>query len=215
MGYIYKITNLINQKSYIGQTRQDFHKRWQQHISDTNTNRGYLIHKAIAKYGLTNFTFSIIEECENTVLNDREKYWIKYYDSYNNGYNLTLGGKGYSKIDYDKVIFEYTNNNISCAALSKKLKISAHSIGQILAANNISHHENDTFIYGTECAKKPVKQLDKRTNHTIQEFSSQVEAAKYIKENNISKASIATIAGHIGEVCEGKGKSAYGYKWAR
>ena len=51
------------------------------------------LYKAFNKYGLENFTFEEIEEVENSELDIREKYWINYYDSYNNGYNSTLGGK--------------------------------------------------------------------------------------------------------------------------
>ena len=49
---------------------------------------------AIAKYGKDNFTIEQIEEVENDFLGEREMYWIHYYDSYNNGYNATLGGDG-------------------------------------------------------------------------------------------------------------------------
>ena len=44
------------------------------------------------KYGIENFTFSVIEECSQEQLNEREIYWIEYYDTYKNGYNSTLGG---------------------------------------------------------------------------------------------------------------------------
>lgn len=47
------------------------------------------------KYGVKNFSISVLEECENERLNEQEKYWIKIKDSYYNGYNLTFGGDGY------------------------------------------------------------------------------------------------------------------------
>lgn len=50
------------------------------------------IKRAIHKYGKDKFHISLIEEVSVEKLNEREKYWITYYDSYNNGYNLTLGG---------------------------------------------------------------------------------------------------------------------------
>ena len=50
------------------------------------------IHKAIAKYGKENFTLEVKEETEGDLLNEREMYWIQYYDSYKNGYNSTIGG---------------------------------------------------------------------------------------------------------------------------
>lgn len=60
--------------------------------------------------------------------------------------------------------------------------------------------------------KKQVNQYKKDGTY-IQTFESQVIAAQYIKDNGYSKASVATIGGHIGEVCNGKWKTAYGFKW--
>lgn len=48
------------------------------------------------KYGIENFSFEIIEECKKEELNDKEKYWINYFNTFFNGYNLTTGGQGNS-----------------------------------------------------------------------------------------------------------------------
>lgn len=89
---IYKITNLVNGKSYIGQSI-NIQQRWKTHrnryqVEDT------LLYRAIRKYGLDNFSFKVIEECQKNELNEREIYWIQYYDTTNRekGYNLTKGG---------------------------------------------------------------------------------------------------------------------------
>ena len=92
---IYKITNKINNKVYIGCSK-DIHHRWIAHKSESvlekNKQYNYSIHKAFRKYGIDNFSFEIIELLPEEQLFDREKYWINYYNSYNNGYNETLGG---------------------------------------------------------------------------------------------------------------------------
>lgn len=94
---IYKIENKINHKIYIGQS-VNIAKRWKDHrtsykdINDHSYNTH--LYKSMRKYGLENFDFSIIEECLPNELNDKERYWISYYDSFFNGYNLTLGGDG-------------------------------------------------------------------------------------------------------------------------
>ena len=106
MGYIYKITNNINNKLYIGQTiktrptdRFSQHKYIANHLQ-TEKGNSYL-HRAMANYGVNNFTFEVIEQIDNTLLNERQQYWIKFYNSLApNGYNLTQGGsgtKGYSR----------------------------------------------------------------------------------------------------------------------
>lgn len=89
--YIYKIENLINHKIYIGQTNNP-KRRFQEHKAKGYASKGVkILYYAFDKYGLENFSFDIIEETEN--YNEREKYWIKYYDSFENGYNMTLGGE--------------------------------------------------------------------------------------------------------------------------
>lgn len=92
---IYKITNLINGQSYIGQSI-NIEKRWaQERQSAFNANDktyNYPISRAFRKYGLDNFQFEVLEECLQAQLNGREKYWIIQYDTFYNGYNQTLGG---------------------------------------------------------------------------------------------------------------------------
>ncbi len=90
--YIYKITNKINGKSYIGQTT-DYKRRFSEHrAKGYNTEENKLLYYAFDKYGIDNFTFEVIED-KTPNYNEREKYWIQYYDSYENGYNMTLGGE--------------------------------------------------------------------------------------------------------------------------
>ena len=91
---IYKFENKINKKIYIGQS-VDIYKRKNEHWQWPSPYSK--IDSALTKYGLDNFNFSIIEECEPNILDEREKYWIKYYDSinYEKGYNLTIGGQNY------------------------------------------------------------------------------------------------------------------------
>ena len=92
---IYKITNKINGKIYIGQSKNIF-KRWSEHRYEAKNNDKPL-YKAFRKYGIENFTFEIIEICNIEQLNEREIFWTKFYNSYNNGYNLTPGGDYSSK----------------------------------------------------------------------------------------------------------------------
>lgn len=95
-GYIYKITNNFNDKIYIGQTARDIDTRFAEHCSET---RGHSrLHNAIQKYGWRNFKIEEIEKIPLSKLDEREIYWIKYYDSTNKekGYNITKGGNNAS-----------------------------------------------------------------------------------------------------------------------
>ena len=91
---IYKITNNINNHCYIGQSIH-IEKRWQEHQTKYNWEREFKkpLYLAFQKYGLENFSFEVIEECQPNQLDIKEKYWIDYYNSYQNGYNMTCGGE--------------------------------------------------------------------------------------------------------------------------
>lgn len=87
---IYKITNKLNNKVYIGQSN-NIERRYKEHFNCKQPKQK--IDQAIQEDGKQNFSFEVIEECDETNLTEREKYWIQYYDSFNNGYNMTKGGQ--------------------------------------------------------------------------------------------------------------------------
>lgn len=103
---IYKYENKINGKIYIGLSI-NIENRYRQHLYDAEhleERRCSGIDYAIKKYGIENFDFQIIEECSPDELNDREKYWINFYDSYNNGYNRTIGGNSLKGENHPRAI---------------------------------------------------------------------------------------------------------------
>lgn len=93
---IYKITNKINGQSYIGLS-VDIEERWYKHKTNYKNvdNKEYekTLYRAFRKYGLNNFTFEVIEECEKEDLPNKEIFWISFYNTYADGYNETPGGE--------------------------------------------------------------------------------------------------------------------------
>lgn len=108
MAYIYSITNLENNKVYVGKTtKSNPYDRWKQHLQlarsfnnlqENNSALSMPILRAISKYGADNFKFRVIEECADDNVNERETFWIEKLDACSkNGYNVTLGGEGIKK----------------------------------------------------------------------------------------------------------------------
>jgi len=90
---IYKHQNKINNKCYIGQTKNSTEKRWGKNGSRYVKSSNIHFSNAIQKYGWDNFTHEIIAECETQEeANLLESKYIELYDSLNNGYNMTSGG---------------------------------------------------------------------------------------------------------------------------
>ncbi len=92
---IYKITNKVNSKVYVGQSL-NINERWKNHVRYLNndTHHNIYLQSSWKKYGARYFEFTIIEICDEFELNEKEKYWIEKLESFKNGYNLTNGGDG-------------------------------------------------------------------------------------------------------------------------
>lgn len=87
---IYKITNQLNQMCYIGQAAS-IKKRWLQHIKRAVGAEPLINNKlypAMQKYGIENFSFEVVDRCDKDKLNEREKYWQKFYDAKTFGYSI-------------------------------------------------------------------------------------------------------------------------------
>lgn len=138
-GNIYKITNKINGKVYIGQTIHSIEYRFSRHCLKSQ-NGCVVLHNAITKYGKENFKVELIEEVPIEKLDEREIYWISYYKSTNRkfGYNILLGGnlgrRGFSKLskeDIDKLI-ELDKQGISHIELGNLFNIDRKTVTTIL-----------------------------------------------------------------------------------
>lgn len=93
MAIIYSIESPSGKK-YIGQTKQRLSKRISQHfIASKNINLTRPLYKAMRKYAREDFKIKILEECSPDILDERESYWITFYNTMIEGYNLTSGGE--------------------------------------------------------------------------------------------------------------------------
>ena len=186
-GFIYKITNTINGKSYIGQTIQNVKERFYQHCATkcSKAVSNMAIHRAIKKYGKSNFTVEVIEEIDSANLNDRERYWIKCYNSYNNGYNSTKGGqdgcKSFKDLDIESIIKEY-NTGKSLRTLGTIFKVDKQTIKDLLVRNNINLRTTRTY-----------KLSQKDREDIIKDLSLGLSRKEIISKWHISKAYLSQL----------------------
>lgn len=206
MGYIYKITNNINRKIYIGKTTRTIKERWKEHLKKMNYGKNKL-YNALNKYEIDNFIIEEIEECDDDILNEREIYWINFYNSYENGYNSTGGGDGGIQITSTKIkqivklyqlgycirdIRTILNSSIETVSfyLKQELKLTDEEI------------KNNGYKIRSKKQNKPVVQLS-LDEIEINTFASMTEAQE--------KTGIWR--NHISDVCNGKRQTAGGFKW--
>ena len=148
---IYKITNKINHKCYIGQS-VNINKRWNAHINQFNNIDvyNYPLYRAFRKYGLENFSFEVIETCPRDKLNEREKYWIQYYDSCCNGYNQNLGGDSAPRFvkltpeTLQQLTYDLQNTDIDYQTLAEKYNLSEELVQ---GTNTGRHWYRDNLSY--------------------------------------------------------------------
>lgn len=112
---IYKITNKLNNKCYIGKS-SNIEERWKYHKwryqEKGHSEYDKPLYRAFRKYGIENFTFEIIELVDNTQINEKETYWIEYYNSYgSSGYNATKGGDGGLTVTDARDAYGYITND--------------------------------------------------------------------------------------------------------
>lgn len=145
-GYIYKITNKVNGKSYIGQTRYTIEFRWRQHLHKKDNT---YFHNAIRKYGADNFIVEKLEECNIEDLNEKEIYYIAKYNTFKDGYNLTIGGDGNRTLvlddKYDEISALYLSG-FSSNKIATLYKVDKASIVKILKQLGIKIRNNSLNI---------------------------------------------------------------------
>lgn len=207
---IYKVTNKINNKSYIGQSK-NIEQRWHTHkISPYNKNStqyNTLFYKAIRKYGINNFSFEVLEECSIENLNEREIYWIAYYDTYNKnkGYNMTKGGEcGVSKKYDEKQMIKKWKQGASFSTLKKEFHCSKQTITNYLQNNNISVKERRTRANLYKAIAVIQYSLDGKYIKTYPSLSAASEAVGIVPKIG---------SGNISYACKGRISSAYNYLW--
>ena len=123
---IYKITNKLNNKAYIGQS-SDIERRFKEHQTKGESSR-IPLDIAIQKYGKENFLYEVLEECEIEQLNEKESYWITTLETHLKGYNCNIGGE-----------------QSSIGESNGRAKLTAEDVKQIRIAYNNHKKQRDVY----------------------------------------------------------------------
>lgn len=168
---IYMAENRINGKSYVGQTVGSLEKRKQTHIScSLNDSDNLYFHNAIKKHGVESFNWVILDECDNTKdLAELEIYYIKFYGTFEKGYNLTRGGDGGS------LGFKHSEESKLRMSLAKKGKKPSEATIKGRKNKKVSKELKQKLsemnkgknnpMYGKSPSEKTLKKLSGRSNH--------------------------------------------------
>lgn len=190
VGYIYKVTNLINNKVYIGQTIQSVRDRWYRHCSKSGISKAELsthFKKAILKYGKENFLVETIEVCDSSELNKREKFYISYYNSYKNGYNSTIGGQDGAKPfktseKEESQIISLYNYGFSLREIGNEFHIDKATVKGILIRHKVALRTTRTYKFS---------QGDRKS--ILDDITSGVPRKEIINKYNISKSYLSQL----------------------
>lgn len=201
MAYIYKITNTINGKGYVGKTSTSIEERFKQHVRDSvrRPHEKRPLYRAFNKYGAEAFIVELIEETPVSSINEREQYWINQLETYKKGYNATIGGEGKPLYDYNLIIQDYEKGML-VKEIVEKHGCDKDVVEKALASVGITRRLNR---YARE--SKQVCQIDIDTDNIIATFNSLADAGRALGDVQKKK--------HISKVANGERKTAYGYKW--
>jgi group I intron endonuclease len=201
MAYIYKITNELNSKCYIGKTEKgNPEERFYEHLKAAKRFSERPLYRAINKYGLEYFSFEVLEETSEP--ESREVYWIQHYNSYGStGYNATLGGDGKKYLNHEKIIKDYEEKQ-DATEVARLNNCSAGYVRKILEYNEIEILGSSTVLQ-----KKKGKIVEKYSlsGELLETFPSIIKAGLSMGGEQKHR--------HIGAVCNGKRKTAYGFVW--
>lgn len=164
MGFIYLITNDINDKKYVGLTSGTVQARWDKHCRNANLGIDYAIYRAMRTHGIEHFSVSTIEEeLDFQTLCEREQYWIQFYDTYNKGYNETLGGEGNRRYT-PEAIYALWDTGITVSEIAKQLGCVRTTVYSTLAIYN-GYSLEESLSRRNDSFKKKTVQFDVNGNY--------------------------------------------------
>lgn len=227
---IYSFLCLANSKRYIGQSK-NLKKRQQTHMSELKNNRHFnsYLQKAYNKYGKEQFQWEVLEYCNIGNLNEREIYWINYYNSFKEGFNMTEGGaenRIYFRTEELKENLSKTLKEKWANSPQRKLEQSERMKGVNNPMYGRTGSTNPAFgkdhsgifngMYGkhqTEEAKEKNRQKHLGANNKNSKPIICVETEEYFSSQGEAGRAKGIDSSGINKVLKGSKKTAAGYHW--
>ena len=210
MSYIYKIINDINNKVYVGKTEFSIEKRFKEHCADAfrDRNEKRPLYAAMRKYGIEHFHVELIEETDNP--EEREIYWIGYFNGYTQGYNATKGGDGKKLYDHEAIVSRLKEHPYPCD-IAEEFGCCRDLVYDLRKKYNIpiKYKSNERM---KEALRKTISAYTKQ-GEFVKRFSSTVEAANWCFEQGKCVTLNSGVRSHISEAANGRRKSAYSFIW--
>ena len=206
---IYKITNNINNKAYIGQTIKKAEERWkehQRHSAGTHLNdQNKVLYKAMRKYGIQNFSFEVLQDNieDYDQLDKAEMYWIDFYQTFLHGYNETSGGqKFHSRLPNKEIIEDYYRTK-SARKTAKNFNLDHSTVDDILNHNNIPRFSKRESLG---------QKISISKENFYKEFNSVVECAEWFVKQDFCMTKKIESARTSLKLCRKNNKKYYGFE---
>ncbi|QIW89883.1 homing endonuclease [Bacillus phage Izhevsk] len=192
---IYKVTNLTNNKIYIGKTKNLSYRKYTHKCQALTRDSNTYFHKAIRKYGWENFKWEVIDETEtDEELNEKESYWIEKYNSniQTVGYNMSNGGEGNALIGELNPMYGKSHSDETKRKMSEKMKGKTHSSEAKKKIGEAKQGENHPLSVLTE---DDVREIKKMLNNGCKQ--KEIMEKFNIKQPTVSAIKTGRIWSHI------------------
>jgi group I intron endonuclease len=229
---VYLITNLINNKKYVGFTKHTIDKRLKGHISSSRGGSEFALHKAISKYGIENFVISKLVNCDSRkIAAEQEIKYISEYKthvSHGSGYNMTKGGEGIVGLSFESLkrmgdahkkenLSPDTLKKMSDAKLGNKLsRLTKQKMSEVHKGKQFSsehRHKIGLANSGVNCSQETRLKISNNTSKPVVQLTLSGEIVAIHKSMKDASYTCNIHKTNISGCCCGTRKSAGGFLW--